>query len=189
MRATVRVSWGWIGIAILAAGYGGAGLMRAQAAHEPGEGPAGAAKTRGGAVSAVDNPLADPKAVVTVGNARFTVLTPQLIRMEWSATGKFEDHASFVFINRKLPVPKFSSRIEFAGNYHIFEIHTDALTLSYDVAGTPDSGGMFNAKNLRVSFKVDGKDVVWHPGDSDSDNLRAPRGRWIRRGDRRLRSR
>ncbi len=49
-----------------------------------------------------------PKAVVVVGNARFTVLTPQLIRMEWSADGKFEDHASLVFINRRLPVPKFA---------------------------------------------------------------------------------
>ena len=53
------------------------------------------------------NPVADPKAVVIVGKARFTVLTPQLIRMEWAADGKFEDHASFVFINRRLPVPKF----------------------------------------------------------------------------------
>ena len=53
------------------------------------------------------NPVADPKAVVTVGNARFTVLTPELIRMEWAANGKFEDHASFVFLNRHMPVPKF----------------------------------------------------------------------------------
>ena len=44
-----------------------------------------------------------------VGKARFTVLTPELIRMEWAADGKFEDHASFVFINRRLPVPKFSN--------------------------------------------------------------------------------
>ncbi len=56
----------------------------------------------------VTNPVADPKAVVVVGNARFTVLTPQLIRMEWAADGKFEDHASFVFINRRMPVPKFT---------------------------------------------------------------------------------
>ena len=55
-----------------------------------------------------DDPVADPRAVVILGNARFTVLTPELIRMEWAADGKFEDHASFVFINRRLPVPKFS---------------------------------------------------------------------------------
>jgi hypothetical protein len=59
----------------------------------------------------VDNPIADPKAQVTIGNARFTVLTPQLIRMEWSADGKFEDHASFVFLNRRLPVPKFEKTV------------------------------------------------------------------------------
>ena len=53
------------------------------------------------------DPVADPRAVVTTGHARFTVLTPQLIRMEWAADGKFEDHASFVFLNRRLPVPKF----------------------------------------------------------------------------------
>ena len=62
-----------------------------------------------GQVQPSDNPVADPKAVVTIGNARFTVLTPQLIRMEWSADGKFEDHASLVFINRRLPVPKFEA--------------------------------------------------------------------------------
>ena len=57
-----------------------------------------------------NDPVADPKAVVTLGHARFTVLTPELIRMEWAADGKFEDHASFVFINRRLPVPKYSTR-------------------------------------------------------------------------------
>ncbi len=102
------------------------------AAATPGQavqGPGGAAKMAPGAMAAgtqesampaPDNPVADPKAVVTIGNARFTVLTPQLIRMEWSADGKFEDHASLVFINRRLPVPKFwSSASSVAGNDHI----------------------------------------------------------------------
>jgi alpha-glucosidase len=53
------------------------------------------------------NPVADPSSTVTLGNARFTVLTPQMIRMEWAADGKFEDHPSFVFLNRRLPVAKF----------------------------------------------------------------------------------
>jgi hypothetical protein len=39
------------------------------------------------------SPIANPAAVVTMGHVRFTVLTPQLIRMEWAADGKFEDHA------------------------------------------------------------------------------------------------
>src|SRR5580693_3735402 len=50
-----------------------------------------------------NDPVANPRAVVTTAHARFTVLTPQLIRLEWAADGKFEDHASLVFLNRNLP--------------------------------------------------------------------------------------
>lgn len=57
-----------------------------------------------------DNLKADAKAVVTSGNARFTVLTPQLIRMEWSADGQFEDRATLTFVNRETPVPEFKVR-------------------------------------------------------------------------------
>ena len=56
---------------------------------------------------AENNPKADEKAQVVVGNARFTVLTPQMIRMEWAEDGKFEDRASLTFVNRKLEVPAF----------------------------------------------------------------------------------
>jgi hypothetical protein len=31
------------------------------------------------------DPVADPRAVVIVGAARFTIMTPQLIRMEWAS--------------------------------------------------------------------------------------------------------
>ena len=55
-----------------------------------------------------DDPKADPRAVVVSGPARFTVLTPALIRMEWAADSAFEDHASLVFLNRRLPVPNAS---------------------------------------------------------------------------------
>jgi alpha-glucosidase len=58
------------------------------------------------AVENPTDPVADPKAVVTLGSARFTVLTPEMIRMEWAADGKFENHASFVFLNRRLPPSK-----------------------------------------------------------------------------------
>ena len=77
-------------------------------------GYAGIGADRPGATQAeaapANDPVADPAAVIRFGHARFTVLTPQLIRMEWSAEDKFEDHASFVFINRRLPVPEFSKR-------------------------------------------------------------------------------
>ena len=121
-----------------------------------------------GKVQPSDNPVADPKAVVTIGNARFTILTPQLIRMEWSAAGKFEDHASLVFINRRLPVPKFHQSVEHSmGNHTLVTLSTDALTLTY----TPTGDGHFTADNLSITMTVDGKDVVWRPGMDDSENL------------------
>jgi alpha-glucosidase len=117
-----------------------------------------------------DNPVADPKAVVTIGHARFTVLTPQLIRMEWSADGKFEDHASLVFINRRLPVPKFGAIQNIngpLGSLGTITIGTSALRLTYNA----DAQGPFGADNLSVTLTVDGKQVTWHPGDTDPSNL------------------
>src|ERR1700683_3086597 len=90
------LGWGFVAVAQTRTGK-----------QESSTAPSASQSKAGASSEAADNPVADPKAVVTVGNARFTVLTPQLIRMEWSADGKFEDHASFVFLNRRLPVPKF----------------------------------------------------------------------------------
>jgi Glycosyl hydrolases family 31/Domain of unknown function (DUF5110) len=111
------------------------------------------------------NPVANPNAVVQIGHARFTVLTPQLLRMEWAADGKFEDHASFVFLNRRLPVPKFTVKRD--GNRLVLD--TDALHLTYDASGPDD--GKFSADNLMIGFMLDGKQVTWHPGLTDLENL------------------
>ena len=113
------------------------------------------------------NPVADPKAVVVAGHARFTVLTPQLIRMEWSATGKFEDHASLVFINRRLPVPKFTVIHEGPGNQGSLTVKTEALTLKY----SPTGDGQFTPDNLSITLTIDRKPIVWHPGLEDAENL------------------
>src|SRR5207248_1968562 len=104
------------------------------------------------------NPVADPKAIVIRGNARFTVLTPQMLRMEWSEAGKFEDHASLVFINRRLPVPKFTT----ANDGDELVIHTDALTLKYR-----KNSGQFTPENLNVEFTLNGAPVTWRPGRED----------------------
>ncbi len=108
------------------------------------------------------NPKADPRAVVTSGQARFTVLTPQLIRLEWSDIALFEDQASLVFINRRLPVPSFTT----ATREGWLQIKTQRLLLKYK----PGSG-TFTAKNLSIEFQVDGKTVEWRPGMEDRGNL------------------
>src|SRR5580658_8052345 len=105
------------------------------------------------------SPVADPKAVVTLGNARFTVLTSQLIRMEWAADGKFEDHASFVFLNRRLPVPRFTSTVTKSGTNQLLKIKTSDLDLSYSSSSSDD--GKFTADNLNITLQLDGKPVTW----------------------------
>ena len=111
------------------------------------------------------NPVADPRAMVVAGSARFTVLTPQLIRFEWAKDGKFEDHASFAFVNRALPVPQFTRQIG-PGNRVVLK--TSALTLVYDPG---DTDSKFTPDDLSVSFSLNGKKVVWKPGMEDTGNL------------------
>ena len=124
-----------------------------------------AATQAAGGIDGNYNPVADPKAVVVLGNARFTVLTSQLIRMEWAADGKFEDHASFVFLNRHLPVPDFTQTASDGGKS--MTIKTGALTLVY----TPTGDGRFTANDLSITLIVDLKAVTWHPGLADPLNL------------------
>jgi alpha-glucosidase len=107
-------------------------------------------------------PVADAKAVVVSGQARFTVLAPRLIRMEWSGASEFEDRASLVFIDRRQPVPPFTSVVK--GGW--LTITTDALTLRYKTGS-----GAFTASNLEVRFTLDRVPVVWHPGLEDKGNL------------------
>lgn len=113
------------------------------------------------------NPVADPKAVVTLGKARFTILTPHLIRMEWAGDGKFEDHASLVFINRRMPVPKFTQNL--SQTPQNLTIDTGALKLIYEPKADKDA--KFTADNLRIEFELEDKQVSWHPGQADTENL------------------
>ena len=47
------------------------------------------------------NPMAHPDAVVRLGKARFTVLTPEMIRIQYSDRALFEDACSRVLNRRK----------------------------------------------------------------------------------------
>lgn len=107
------------------------------------------------------NPVANKEAQVTNGNARFTVLTDRLIRMEWDENKNFEDNATLAIINRELEVPEFTSEIK--GD--TLQINTGALTLTYI------GNDMFNSDNLRVTFPMNDQLVIWHPGKEDTGNL------------------
>lgn len=107
-------------------------------------------------------PEANPLATVVSGNARFTVLSPRVIRMEWSADAKFIDNASLTFVNRNLPVPKFIKK-ETKG---VLEITTDVVKLKYK-----KGPGKFTENNLSVDFIVNGKSITWKLGMPNKGNL------------------
>jgi alpha-glucosidase len=142
-----------------------AGSLGLTAHAQPAQAQSGRVQTAAHPIPPADDPVADAKAIVTLGHARFTVLTPQMIRMEWSAADRFEDHASFVFINRRLSVPEFSHRVTDDGK--TLTIRTSALTLTY----TPAADGRFTAGDLSIALTLDGKPVVWHPRMEDPENL------------------
>jgi len=118
-----------------------------------------------------NDPVADPRATVTFGKARFTILTPQLIRMEWAADGKFEDHASFVFLNRRLPVPRFDQTV--SDDKSSLTIKTAAVTLIYtpNAGSKSDQDGRFTPENLSINLGEGDQRSVWRPGLSDDQNL------------------
>lgn len=112
------------------------------------------------------NPVADPDAIVTSGKMRFTVLTSRMIRIEYSSTSTFEDRATFAIVNRRLPVPAYTTRTE--GNY--LYITTDDLELRYKVGSDPRVLASAST-NLQITFNLNGMPTTWYPGKDDSANL------------------
>ena len=113
-------------------------------------------------------PKAHDEAEIIFGNARFTVLTSRLVRMEWASDGKFEDRATLGIVNRNLDVPAFDVRKTSSK----VVIKTSDMTLTY--AGQDK----FSPENLSITFRMkDSKakkgirTVTWSPGMDDSGNL------------------
>lgn len=106
------------------------------------------------------SPGADPHAVVVEGEARFSVLTPRLIRLEFSPGGCFEDRPSQVFWHRRQPFPNFQVR---QTETHL-ELETAYLRLRYQ------KGKIFSQRSLQITLLESGR--MWHCGEKDAMNLR-----------------
>ncbi|MEV6308217.1 TIM-barrel domain-containing protein [Streptomyces sp. NPDC051840] len=96
-------------------------------------------------------------ATVTVTDARFEVLSPTLIRTEYSGDGHFEDRPTFNAVGRDaFTPPRFTSSVRDG----VLTIDTGKVTLRYRVGSGP-----FTSENLTVALHA-GKDPVsaapWH---------------------------
>ncbi len=102
------------------------------------------------------NPAAPKEAVVQGDSYRISVLTPWLLRMEYSQSGEFEDRSTQCVLNRDFPVPRFQ----------IFEkedsltILTEGLIFQYDKKPFSPNG---------LSIQVRGTRSAWNYGDEPED--------------------
>ncbi len=108
------------------------------------------------------SPVARKESVIQGAQYRFTVLTPQMIRMEFSGDGRFTDLATKTVINRDFPSPSF--RIVEEDDQ--LEIITEGVHLVYNKKE-------FSKNGLSVSVKgnLSAYHSTWHYGDS-SNNLK-----------------
>ncbi|MBB3227693.1 alpha-glucosidase (family GH31 glycosyl hydrolase) [Luteibacter sp. Sphag1AF] len=109
-----------------------------------------------------DCALAHEGATIVRGNARFTVLTPRVIRLEWNALGVFDDERTQFAVFRALQVPPF-------------RLDEDDTTLSIDT-GTLQlrfrkGDGPFDASNLQIDVLDGDQRISWTPGTVQHHNL------------------
>jgi len=93
-------------------------------------------------------------AVLTDGSARFTILTPTLIRMEYAGDSVFENASTFNVINRELPIPAYKTQVKDGW----LEIQTAKLLMRYKI-----NSGTFSTDNLTVDFILNNQNVIAHP--------------------------
>jgi hypothetical protein len=99
----------------------------------------------------VASAAASPSRIVQAGSARFEVLTPTLIRLEYSAGRQFQNLSTMTAINRDQPVPPYTVTTKL----ETLTIKTSAMSLSYVL-----NSGPFTPANVTVTL-ADG--TIGHP--------------------------
>eukprot|EP01050_Picozoa_sp_SAG11_P013580 SAG11_NODE_1597_length_4611_cov_2.534131_2_plen_1029_part_00 len=126
-----------------------------------------------GTVLLTGHTSADAPGPVVAGNARFTVLTDSLIRMEWAPDKHFVDAPSLIFENiGRMPTTFTNYTVARKGGGAV--ITTPRLSLDFH----PEANDtQFTSANLEVSFELNATSIaVWAFGDSDSENLKGTLG-------------
>ena len=94
-----------------------------------------------------------PGSVVKGERYRFTILTPQLVRMEYSGDGVFENRPTQVVLNRNFETPAFTV----CDRDERIEIDTEWLSISYD-KNEFSMGGL----SVKVRSESSGIYSTWH---------------------------
>lgn len=91
---------------------------------------------------------------------RITILTKQLIRLEYNEEGIFEDHATQVVLNRNFPQVEYTV----TEDEHSLQIITEKLHLIYDKKPFSKNG-----LSIRLRDRINKMGNTWHYGESCRD--------------------
>lgn len=101
---------------------------------------------------------------LVVGNARFTVVTPECVRLEYSEKGEFVDAPSMFAVGRDKRVAA-PLNVERHSDGHIV-VHTGRMRINY----TPN-GEAFNDTNLNIVIDAGDREITWTPACEQTQNL------------------
>lgn len=103
-------------------------------------------------------------ATVMHGNARFTIISPVCVRMEYNDQSQFIDAPSLFAANREVGCEGFSAKANDENS--ALTIDTGAMRIVYNPSGIP-----LCSENLNVFFELDGEPTFWDPKARNLQNL------------------
>ena len=103
-----------------------------------------------------------PKGAVVAGRARFTVIAPECIRLEYSEDGRFVNQGSMFAANRGAGFHDYV----LSRDGKRLAIDTGVIELTYTADGTP-----FGPHNLQALIRTADSVVSWVPGQENDRNL------------------
>ena len=100
--------------------------------------------------------LPNPQSVIKGKTYRITILSPLLIRFEYSTTGEFEDRPTELVLNRNFPVVKYEKNED----AKFLTVKTDYFTITYQKEQSFVGSKVSPDQNLRVD--LNDTDKYWY---------------------------
>ena len=108
--------------------------------------------------------ISDKDSYITGNKYRFTVLSPRMIRLEYSPSGVFEDRPTSLVINRSFPKVPYS----ITESNTLIQIDTGIFTLTY----VKDSEFKSTAFGSNIKAVINGTNKEWQAGSKEIRNMR-----------------
>lgn len=112
-----------------------------------------------------DKLISDKESYIIGNKYRFTVLSPRLIRLEYSADGIFEDRPTALVINRIFPKVNYS----ITESETLIQIATEVFTLTY----VKDKELKSSTLSSNIKAVINNTKIEWQLNNPEAKNLRS----------------